>query len=106
MTFRFYLGDCVDVLASLPRGSAGAIITSPPYNLGIRYRSYDDTMPREEYLTWTRRWVHEAAGAMDANAAMASARRVRVMASSLVLLAGMLARERKDGAALLTLPHN
>ena len=70
VTFRFYLGDCVDVLAALPRRSAGAIITSPPYNLGIRYRSYDDTMPREEYLAWTKRWVREAAGAMDAHGSL------------------------------------
>jgi site-specific DNA-methyltransferase (adenine-specific) len=63
-TFRFYLGDCVDVLAALPRHSISAIVTSPPYNLGIRYRSYDDTMPRQEYLAWTRAWVHEAAGTL------------------------------------------
>jgi site-specific DNA-methyltransferase (adenine-specific) len=69
-TFRFYLGDCVEVLASLPRHSVNAIVTSPPYNLGIRYRSYDDTMPREDYLAWTRRWVHEAAGALDDNSSL------------------------------------
>jgi site-specific DNA-methyltransferase (adenine-specific) len=70
VTFRFYLGDCVDVLAALPRGVAGAIVTSPPYNLGIRYRSYDDTMPREEYLAWTTRWVREAAGALAAEGSL------------------------------------
>ena len=64
-TFRFYLGDCVEVLGALPRGGVDAIVTSPPYNLGIEYRSYDDTMPREDYLAWTRRWVHEAAGALS-----------------------------------------
>ena len=49
-TFRFYLGDCLDVLARLAPGSLDAIVTSPPYNLGIRYRTYDDTMPRARYL--------------------------------------------------------
>jgi site-specific DNA-methyltransferase (adenine-specific) len=68
-TFRFYLADCVEVLGKLP-GSVDAIVTSPPYNLGIRYRSYDDTMPREEYLAWTRRWVHEAAGALSAQGSL------------------------------------
>ena len=29
-------------------GSVDVIVTSPPYNLGIRYRTYDDTMPRRE----------------------------------------------------------
>jgi site-specific DNA-methyltransferase (adenine-specific) len=64
-SFRFYLGDCLDVLARLPRGSVDAIVTSPPYNLGIQYRSYDDTMPRADYLAWTRRWVAEAAAVLD-----------------------------------------
>jgi site-specific DNA-methyltransferase (adenine-specific) len=63
-TFRFYLGDCLDVLARLPAGSLGAIVTSPPYNLGIRYRTYDDSMPRSQYLDWTGRWVGLAARAL------------------------------------------
>lgn len=37
------------------------VVTSPPYNLGIRYRSYNDTRPREEYLAWTARWIGEVA---------------------------------------------
>jgi site-specific DNA-methyltransferase (adenine-specific) len=36
-------------------------VTSPPYNLGIDYRTYDDTMPREEYLAWSSRWIGAAA---------------------------------------------
>jgi site-specific DNA-methyltransferase (adenine-specific) len=59
--FRFYLGDSLDVLARLPAASVSAIVTSPPYNLGIRYRTYNDTMPRERYLEWTSRWVKLAA---------------------------------------------
>ena len=35
-TFRFYLGDSLDILTRLPRTSIDAIVTSPPYNLGIR----------------------------------------------------------------------
>jgi site-specific DNA-methyltransferase (adenine-specific) len=58
---RFYLGDAVSVLESLPKASIDAIVTSPPYNLGIRYRSYDDGRPREEYLTWTGAWIQAVA---------------------------------------------
>jgi site-specific DNA-methyltransferase (adenine-specific) len=54
---RFYLGDSIDVLASLPEQTADLVITSPPYNLGIRYRTYDDGRPRAEYLAWTGEWV-------------------------------------------------
>jgi len=59
-TFCFYLGDCVDILGRLPPATVDAMVTSPPYNLGIRYRSYDDTMPRSDYLAWTADWVQRA----------------------------------------------
>ena len=63
-TFRFYLGDCIDVLGSLPPASVDVVVTSPPYNLGIRYRSYEDAMPREQYLAWTGHWVGRIARAL------------------------------------------
>ena len=28
------------------------IVTSPPYNLGIRYSTYRDTLAPREYLEW------------------------------------------------------
>ena len=63
-TLKFYLGDCLEVLDQLPAGSVDAVVTSPPYNLGIRYRSYDDAMPRDRYLEWTANWVRRAATAL------------------------------------------
>jgi site-specific DNA-methyltransferase (adenine-specific) len=63
-TLRFYLGDCLDVLGRLPAESIDSIVTSPPYNLGIRYRTYDDTIPRGKYLEWTGDWVARAAAAL------------------------------------------
>jgi site-specific DNA-methyltransferase (adenine-specific) len=59
-TFRFYHGDCLTVLPTLDRGSIDAIVTSPPYNLGIKYRSYEDDLPRGEYLAWTDQWLRAA----------------------------------------------
>ena len=47
-------------MAGFPAGSVDAIVTSPPYNLGIRYRSYQDRLPRERYLEWTGAWVAAA----------------------------------------------
>lgn len=64
-TLRFYLGDCLEVLRSLTPGSISVIVTSPPYNLGVRYRSYDDTLPRDRYLAWTGSWIKAAARALD-----------------------------------------
>ena len=52
------------MLRQLPAASLDAIVTSPPYNLGVRYRSYDDTMPRADYLEWTGQWVSRAASAL------------------------------------------
>ena len=57
----FFHGDAVALLGALDPASVGVIVTSPPYNLGIRYRTYDDGKPRDEYLEWTDRWVREAA---------------------------------------------
>ena len=63
-TFRFYLGDSLEVLEKLGEGSVDAMVTSPPYNLGIRYRTYEDTLPRGQYLEWTGEWVRRAARAL------------------------------------------
>jgi site-specific DNA-methyltransferase (adenine-specific) len=62
--FRFYLGDSLEVLRGLAEGSIDAIVTSPPDNLGIRYRTYDDTIPRHTYLEWTDSWIRLAARAL------------------------------------------
>jgi site-specific DNA-methyltransferase (adenine-specific) len=56
-TLRFYLGDCLDVLAGLPAGEISVVVTSPPYNLGVSYRTYLDYLPRPDYLAWTSTWV-------------------------------------------------
>jgi site-specific DNA-methyltransferase (adenine-specific) len=54
----------MDVLARLAPQTVDAIVTSPPYNLGIRYRTYEDTLPRDQYLKWTGDWVCRAARAL------------------------------------------
>jgi len=60
----FYLGNCLDVFRALPAGSVSAIVTSPPYNVGVRYRSYVDSLPRREYLAWTEEWLGAARAAL------------------------------------------
>jgi site-specific DNA-methyltransferase (adenine-specific) len=60
-TLRFFLGDCLQIMAALPAESIDVIVTSPPYNLGIAYRSYADRLPRDRYLHWTGEWVAAAA---------------------------------------------
>jgi site-specific DNA-methyltransferase (adenine-specific) len=48
-------------MSAFPAASVDVVVTSPPYNLGIRYRSYADRLPREGYLHWTSAWIGAAA---------------------------------------------
>jgi site-specific DNA-methyltransferase (adenine-specific) len=52
-------GDCLQVLPTLDAGSVDLVVTSPPYNLGIHYKSFKDTAPREEFLLWCHAWASE-----------------------------------------------
>lgn len=51
--------DCVAGMAELEDASVDLVVTSPPYNLGIRYRSYDDQRSNAEYLDWTVQWARQ-----------------------------------------------
>ncbi len=53
------LGDCLRVLREVSTASVDVIVTSPPYNIGVAYRSYDDRRPRREYLDWLRQVAGE-----------------------------------------------
>ncbi|HEX5214286.1 MAG TPA: site-specific DNA-methyltransferase [Vicinamibacterales bacterium] len=67
---QLFHGDCGDVLPQLAPASIGVVVTSPPYNLGIKYRSYEDDLPRAEYLAWTDRWLRAASRAMSPDASL------------------------------------
>ncbi|MBU6300777.1 MAG: site-specific DNA-methyltransferase [Verrucomicrobia bacterium] len=60
-SFELHLGDCLAGMQNLPDASIDLVVTSPPYNLGISYSTYDDTLGREEYLAWTRAWAGQVA---------------------------------------------
>ena len=68
-------GDCLEVLAELPKASVKLVVTSPPYNIknstgnGLKngrggkwsnaqlingYHEHDDAMPHAEYVNWQR----------------------------------------------------
>jgi site-specific DNA-methyltransferase (adenine-specific) len=51
---QVWSGDCIDALRAMPAASVNVIVTSPPYNIGVAYRSYDDRRPRAEYIEWLR----------------------------------------------------
>ena len=43
--------DCVK------ESTVDLIVTSPPYNVGIEYSTYDDKMSYKDYLSFTRKWL-------------------------------------------------
>ena len=60
MNYELHLHDCIDWMNSQEEKSINCIITSPPYNLDIKYGKYEDDLPRESYL----KWLHDIAVAM------------------------------------------
>jgi site-specific DNA-methyltransferase (adenine-specific) len=66
----FYLADCLDVFKQLEPESVDVIVTSPPYNLGIAYNRYQDTLSGGEYLEWTNSWLAAAARVLRADGSL------------------------------------
>ena len=54
MTYELHLHDCLDWMNSQAEKSIPCIITSPPYNLDIKYGMYQDDLPRDSYLKWLK----------------------------------------------------
>ncbi|HEY1583146.1 MAG TPA: site-specific DNA-methyltransferase [Chthoniobacterales bacterium] len=59
--FDLRLGDCVAGMATLAEASIDLVVTSPPYNLGIRYRTFADDAGRQLYLDWCEEWAVQIA---------------------------------------------
>ena len=51
-TQKVLLGDCLAHMRAMSDSSFDVVVTSPPYNIGIKYASYVDKLPREAYLAW------------------------------------------------------
>ena len=52
-TTTLYLEDCISGMQHRLRPrSVDCIVTSPPYNIGVRYGTHTDHLPRERYLSW------------------------------------------------------
>src|SRR5437762_12398840 len=57
--FEIYHEDCVRGMAQLPPESVDVVVTSPPYNLGVKYSSYKDDQQREAHLAWCLQWAEQ-----------------------------------------------
>lgn len=50
---QLYNMDCIKGMREhVDEGSVDVVVTSPPYNIGKKYNSYDDTILRGDYLDW------------------------------------------------------
>jgi site-specific DNA-methyltransferase (adenine-specific) len=58
-TGKIINGDCIEVMKTLPEGSVDLVVTSPPYNCGIKYDMHIDNLPMDQYWSWTREWLTE-----------------------------------------------
>ena len=58
-TGKIINGDCIEVMKTLPEGSVDLVVTSPPYNCGIKYDVHVDTLDMEDYWSWTKEWLEE-----------------------------------------------
>ena len=57
VSYKLEEQDCVKGMEDMPAGSVDLVVTSPPYNLGIKYKNYNDSRTRNDYLNWSRVWA-------------------------------------------------
>jgi site-specific DNA-methyltransferase (adenine-specific) len=55
--FDLRLEDCLKAMARLPNEHVDLVVTSPPYNLGVRYGKFSDRQDRQSYLRWCKEWA-------------------------------------------------
>jgi len=51
--------DCLKGMQRLPDNSVDLVVTSPPYNMGIKYGQYHDRKTGHDYLKWCLEWAAE-----------------------------------------------
>ena len=59
MSFQLINDDCLNYLKTMQENSIDLVVTSPPYNCGIDYDSWNDNLPYDTYLVWCQSWLNE-----------------------------------------------
>lgn len=67
---KVYLGDCIEIMKSLPDKSVDLVFADPPFNIGIKYDIHNDNMPYEEYYKWSEKWIGEIGRLLKNNGAI------------------------------------
>ena len=65
--FDLRLRDCVAGMAKLPGEHVDLVVTSPPYNLGVRYGKFSDRQDRQSYLHWSAQWASQVRRVLTSN---------------------------------------
>lgn len=55
-SLRIYNADILEI-SSIGDNSIDLTVTSPPYGVDIKYQDYDDSLPYDQYLEFTRKWL-------------------------------------------------
>jgi len=56
---KIYHGDALQLFKNVPNSLVDLVVTSPPYNVGIKYDEHEDTMPMDVYFNWCKLWLLE-----------------------------------------------
>ena len=56
---KIYNSDCLEGMKEIPDDFVDLIVTSPPYNVGIDYDVYNDSLPWKDYYAWCETWLKE-----------------------------------------------
>ena len=67
---HLYHEDCIAGMKKLNKGIVDVVVTSPPYNLGVAYGSYNDKIPRKNYLEWIYNWGKEVKRVLSDNGSL------------------------------------
>ena len=55
-SLRIYNTDILQIDA-IEEESIDLIVTSPPYDIDVKYQNYDDNLPYDQYLDFTKNWL-------------------------------------------------
>jgi len=62
--------DCLNGMEKIGKEEVSVVVTSPPYNIGVKYNSYNDKISRGTYLDWIERWAEGVVRVLDSRGSL------------------------------------
>jgi DNA modification methylase len=57
---KLIVGDCIEIMKSMPNESVDLVVTDPPFNIGKDYGEYyKDEKKFDDYIEWCQAWLKE-----------------------------------------------